>query len=96
MEELGYIEVIIDGKTADEFHSILLENIKEVENIELNIIKDDCKLIAQLFNRKIEGYITKDRKSFNQIIKPISETKDFTVDIVDFSIPFKEFRGELF
>jgi hypothetical protein len=60
-----------DGKTAGEFHSILLNNKSQLSNIDRNVIKDDCKLIAQLFNRKIQGYITKDKKSFSQIISPI-------------------------
>jgi AAA15 family ATPase/GTPase len=53
-------------------------------------------LIAQLYNRKIEGYITKDRKSFGQIIKPITELMGFSVKLIDFSSPLKEFKGELF
>ena len=85
-----------DGKTAGEFHSILLEQKTKVQDIDRNIVKDDCKLIAQLFNRKIEGYITKDRKSFNQIIMPIAESKGFSIELLDLSISLKEFKGELF
>ena len=85
-----------DGKTAGEFHSILLEQKTKVQDIDRNIVKDDCKLIAQLFNRKIEGYITKDRKSFSQIIMPIAESKGFSVELLDLSISLKESKGELF
>jgi predicted nucleic acid-binding protein len=85
-----------DGKTAGEFHSILIEQKDKTQNIDRNIVKDDCKLIAQLYNRKIEGYITKDRKSFSQIIKPITEFKGFSISLIDFSIPLKQFKGELF
>ena len=85
-----------DGKTAGEFHSILLEQKTKVQDIDRNIVKDDCKLIAQLFNRKIEGYITKDRKSFSQIIMPIAESKGFSIELLDLSISLKEFKGELF
>lgn len=85
-----------DGKTAGEFHSILLEQKNKTKDIDRNIVKDDCKLIAQLFNRKIEGYITKDHKSFGQIIKPITETKGFPIELLDLSIPLKEFKAELF
>jgi predicted nucleic acid-binding protein len=86
----------LDGKTAGEFHSILLEQKNKAQDIDRNIVKDDCKLIAQLFNRKIEGYITKDHKSFGQIIKPITETKGFPIELLDLSIPLKEFKAELF
>ena len=85
-----------DGKTAGEFHSILLEQKSKVQNIDRNVVKDDCKLIAQLFNRKIEGYITKDHKSFGQIIKPIAETKGFSIELLDLSISLQEFKAELF
>jgi predicted nucleic acid-binding protein len=85
-----------DGKTAGEFHSILIEQKNKIQNIDRNIVKDDCKLIAQLYNRKIDGYITKDRKSFNQIIKPITEIKGFTIELIDFSFSLKEYKGELF
>ncbi len=85
-----------DGKTAGEFHSILLNNKEQIANLERNVIKDDCKLIAQLFNRNINGYITNDRKSFNQIIAPIQSSKKFAIELIDLAIPLKDFKGELF
>lgn len=97
---LEFVKIIpfdfFDGKTAGEFHSILINNNKQVKNIERNVIKDDCKLIAQIFNRNIQGYITKDKKSFNQIINPILETKAFTVELLDLEIPLRDFKSELF
>jgi predicted nucleic acid-binding protein len=85
-----------DGKTAGEFHWILLEQKNKTQDIDRNVVKDDCKLIAQLYNRKIEGYITKDRKSFNQIIKPITEIRGFSIELIDFSFSLKEYKRELF
>ena len=85
-----------DGKTAGEFHSILLNHKEQVANIERNVIKDDCKLMAQLFNRNIQGYITKDRKSFSQIFAPIQASKNFAIELLDLEIPLKDFKGELF
>ncbi len=85
-----------DGKTAGEFHSILINHKEQVANIERNVIKDDCKLMAQLFNRNIQGYITKDRKSFSQIIAPIQALKKFAIELLDLEIPLKDFKGELF
>lgn len=97
---LEFVKIIpfdfFDGKTAGEFYSILLNNKEQVANIERNVIKDDCKLMAQLFNRNIQGYITKDRKSFNQIISPIQASKSFSVELLDLEIPLKDFKGELF
>jgi predicted nucleic acid-binding protein len=85
-----------DGRTAGEFHSILLEHKSQLQKIERNVIIDDCKLIAQLFNRRIEGYITNDRKSFRQIINPVTEAKGFSIELFDLAIPLKDFKGELF
>lgn len=97
---LEFVKIVpfdyFDGKTAGEFHSILLEHKEQVANIERNVIKDDCKLIAQLFNRKIQGYITKDRKSFTQIIAPLQATNFFNIELLDLEIPLKDFKGELF
>ena len=85
-----------DAKIAGEFHSIIIEQKEIKSDLERNVIKDDCKLIAQLFNRKINSYITKDRKSFIQIIKPITENRGFNVEVIDLSTPFNEYSGELF
>jgi predicted nucleic acid-binding protein len=97
---LEFVKIIpfdfFDGKTAGEFHSILLNHKEQVANIERNVIKDDCKLMAQLFNRKIQGYITKDKKSFGQIIQPLQSAKGFKVELLDLEIPLKDFKGELF
>jgi predicted nucleic acid-binding protein len=97
---LEFVKIIpfdfFDGKTAGEFHSVLINNKGQVATIERNVIKDDCKLIAQIFNRKIEGYITKDKKSFIQIIQPILQNKGFTIKLLDLEISLAEFKGELF
>ncbi|HRH04184.1 MAG TPA: hypothetical protein PLN13_14870 [Bacteroidia bacterium] len=97
---LEFVKIItfdfFDGRTAGEFHSILLNHKEQVPNIERNVIKDDCKLMAQLFNRNIQGYITKDRKSFSQIIAPIKASKSFAMELLDLEIPLKDFKGELF
>lgn len=85
-----------DGKTAGEFHAMLLQHKEQVAHIDRNVIKDDCKLVAQIFNRKINGYITKDRKSFNQIIAPITASQRFSINPLDLEVPLKDFKGELF
>jgi predicted nucleic acid-binding protein len=97
---LEFVKIIpfdfFDGKTAGEFHSILINNKEQIANIERNVIKDDCKLIAQIFNRKIGAYITKDRKSFGQIFMPIQNAKGFHIKLFDLEISLKDFKGELF
>jgi site-specific recombinase len=83
-------------KLAGEFYSILLEQKEQTKDLDRDAIKDDCKLIAQVFNRKIEGYITKDRKSFSSIIKPITDVSGFTIKLIDLSTSLKDYKGELF
>ncbi len=81
---LEFVKIIpfdfFDGKTAGEFHSILLTHKEQLANIERNVIKDDCKLMAQIYNRNIQGYITKDRKSFSQIIAPVQHLKNLRLN----------------
>ncbi|MCU0442027.1 MAG: type II toxin-antitoxin system VapC family toxin [Bacteroidia bacterium] len=97
---LEFVKIIpfdfFDGKTAGEFHSVLLENKELVKEIGRDIVKDDCKLIAQIFNRGIQGYITKDRQSFSKFFAPIHASKGFSIELLDMEIPLNVFKGELF
>lgn len=86
----------LDGKIAGEFYSILTNNKTNIQGIERLVVKDDCKLIAQIYNRKIEAYITKDRKSFPQFFEPLQKEKNFSLLFLDLTIPLKDYKGELF
>ncbi len=85
-----------DGQIAGEFYSFLSENKQHTQGLERLVVKDDCKLIAQIFNRNIDAFITKDRKSFNQFFHPLQKEKKFGVTLLDLSISLKDFKNELF
>jgi predicted nucleic acid-binding protein len=85
-----------DGKVAGEFYSIINNSKEHTKGLERLVIKDDCKLIAQIYNRKIDAYITKDRKSFNQFFYPLQKEMKFSIELLDLSIPLKNYRNELF
>jgi hypothetical protein len=85
-----------DAKIAGAFYSILLDLRQNMPDRERNSVKDDCKLLAQIHNRNIDSYITKDRKSFKEIIEPIININPFKLEQIDLSIPLMEYRGRMF
>jgi predicted nucleic acid-binding protein len=64
-------------------------------------IKDDCKLFAQICNREIDAFVSKDKKSYEKYIQPISEhtTLKCKFDFIDLTIPpenYFQLQGSLF
>ncbi len=86
----------LDGIIAGEFYSILTNNKANVQWVERTVVKDDCKLIAQIFNRKINAYITKDTKSFSQFVRPLQKEKHFLLEFLDLNNSLKIFKNQLF
>lgn len=85
-----------DGRVAGDFYSFLHQNKQHTQGLDRLVVKDDCKLVAQIYNRKIDAYITKDRKSFNQFFYPLQREKGFKIELLDMSVPLNEYIGELF
>ncbi len=85
-----------DGCLAGEFHSILLQNRQQLHGLDRVAVKDDCKLMAQICTRKIDAYITKDKRSFKQVFQPVQKVKQFSIQLIDLSTPLNEFKNELF
>ena len=88
--------VIAEYSVKDDANNLLSDYNFNCSNINRNVIKDDCKLLAQICNRKISAYITKDKKSFGQIFLPIQKVKGFNIELLDLAIPLRDFKGELF
>lgn len=83
-----------DAKRAGEFHNILLTNRSGLETIDRLVIKDDCKILAQIANRNISAYITKDKSSFGKIINPILTQTSLTLELLDLAIPLNNYKNE--
>ena len=86
-----------DAKTAGEYHNIIKQDKLDLSGLGINrqLIKDDCKILSQITNRKIEGYITKDKKSFSTIINPILKHSGHVLKLIDLSINFSTYKNEL-
>ncbi|MCF6297524.1 MAG: hypothetical protein L3J08_06015 [Flavobacteriaceae bacterium] len=85
-----------DAKTAGDFFAELKgnEGLRKLE--QRNVIVNDIKLFAQIHNRQIDGYITKDRRSLNKMIKPLEKSHNLKFEFIDLSVPLNEKLGKLF
>jgi predicted nucleic acid-binding protein len=86
-----------DAKIAGEYHNIIKQDKLDLSGLGINrqLIKDDCKILSQITNRQIEGYITKDKKSFSTIIDPILKHSGHKLKLIDLSINLSVYKNEL-
>lgn len=85
-----------DAKTAGSFFAHLKENEDLRESEQRKVIINDIKLFAQIHNRQIDAYITKDRKSLRKMIEPLEKSHDLKFEFIDLSIPLNRKLGRLF
>jgi len=85
-----------DAKIAGSFFSELKSNEDLRESEQRKVIINDIKIFAQIHNRKIDAYISKDRKSLNKMIKPLEKSHSLKFEFIDLSIPLNEKLGRLF
>lgn len=86
-----------DAKISGEFSARLKGLKDELRKIERReIVINDIKLFAQIHNRKIDAFITKDRKSLKKIIEPLKKSHRLNFQFIDLSIPLNEWLGKLF
>jgi len=64
-----------DAKIAGRYFAYLKDSkdLREVE--ERKVIINDLKLFAQVQNRGIDAFISKDRKALNKMIEPLKQNK---------------------
>ena len=85
-----------DAKTAGSFFAELKEHEDLRESEQRKVIINDIKLFAQIHNRKIDAYITKDRRSLRKMIEPLRKSHNLSFEFIDLSIPLNDKLGRLF
>ena len=83
-----------DGKKAGEFHSAILNYKENLIGLEKAVVKDDCKLIAQMHNKKIDAFVSSDNKAIGKIFTPIKQSLHLNLGFIDFRKPLSEFSGQ--
>ena len=85
-----------DAKLSGSFTSELIhkKDLRELE--QRKIIINDIKLFAQIQNRKIDAYISKDRKSLGTMVKHLESSHSLNFEFIDLAIPLNEMLGKLF
>ncbi len=79
-----------DAKIAGKFFAELKGNEYLRESEQRKVIINDIKLFAQIQNRNIDAYITKDSKSLSKIIEPLGKSNNLKFDFIDLSIPLND------
>ncbi|WP_028374964.1 hypothetical protein [Leeuwenhoekiella sp. MAR_2009_132] len=85
-----------DAKTAGGFFLELKGNETLRESEQRKVIINDIKLFSQIHNRKIDAYITKDRKSLGKMIEPLRKSHNLKFEFIDLTIPLNDKLGRLF
>jgi predicted nucleic acid-binding protein len=85
-----------DAKIAGSFFATLKGDEELRESEQRKVIINDIKLFAQIHNRKIDAYITKDRKSLSKMIEPLGKSHQLKFEFIDLSIPINIKLGKLF
>ena len=85
-----------DAKISGSFFSELKDNDALRKSEQRKVIINDIKLFSQIYNRKIDAYITKDRKSLEKMIKPLGKSHNLKFIFIDLSIPLNDKLGRLF
>ena len=85
-----------DAKISGYFFSFLKDN-KELRRVEArNVIINDLKLFAQIHNRGIDAFITKDNEALNKMINPLKQHKGLKFEYLDLTIPLHQKLGRFF
>ncbi len=90
--EFDYKDARMSGEMFKE-----LKNHKDViKKTSRNIVINDLKIIAQIHNRNIDAYISKDVASLKTMIEPLRKIMPLSFEFIDLSIPLNKKLGKLF
>lgn len=85
-----------DAKFAGQFLAALRRLGRFGDFGDRKVVINDIKLFSQIYNRNIDAYITKDRKSLTKIIRPLLDFYSLKINVIDLSIPLNDRLGRLF
>ena len=85
-----------DAKISGDYYAFLKDNQDLRKTEERKVIINDLKLLAQIQNRGIDAFITKDQKMIPKMITPLKENKNLNFEYLDLTIPLKDKLGLLF
>jgi predicted nucleic acid-binding protein len=85
-----------DAKIAGNFFAELKSNEDLRGSEQRKVIINDIKLFAQIHNRRIDAYITKDKKSLGKMIEPLKNSHNLKFEFIDLSISLNDKLGRLF
>lgn len=85
-----------DAKIAGEYFASLKGDAELRGSEDRKVIVNDLKLFAQIKNRHIDAFITKDRKALVQMIEPLRKNRGLDFEYLDLTIPLKDKLNKLF
>ena len=85
-----------DAKFAGKFLSTLRNLGKFGDFGDRKVVINDIMLFSQIHNRKIDAFITKDRKSLAKMIQPLSDSYSLNFEFIDLSLSLNDKLGRLF
>jgi predicted nucleic acid-binding protein len=85
-----------DAKTAGEYFAFLKDDSELRNDESRKVIINDLKLFAQINNRGIHAFITKDRKALKSMIEPLVRHKGLSFEYLDLTLKLSGKQFDLF
>ncbi|MBX3295641.1 MAG: hypothetical protein KF762_08005 [Acidobacteria bacterium] len=86
----------LDAKIAGDYFAFLKNDPELRQSEERKVIINDLKLFAQIKNREIDAFISKDRRALTRMIEPLRLHRGLSFEFIDLSDPLSAYLGKLF